>query len=481
MGRNVLFILSDEHNPKLLGAAGHPFIKTPALDRLAREGRRYTAAYCASPICVPSRAALATGRYTHETGNWDNAFPYAGSHRAWGHDLIAAGHECVSIGKLHYRDAEAPTGFSRQIEPMHVIDGVGDLIGCIRTPPVVRSTARKYIVEARPGASTYQHYDARTAEAAAHWLGHKAQHRDGPGWVLFVSLTCPHFPLVAPPELMALYPEDSLPDPIAFAEGSGVHPALADYARFMDFSTPPFTPAETRRAMSAYFALVTYMDGLVGKVVDALDTAGLADETTVIYTSDHGDNNGRNGVFGKSTMYEDSAGVPLILRGPGIAAGEVVTTPVSQIDLYPTILDLVDDGVPDPARATRHGVSLASGTPPAERPILSEYHATCSTGGIFMLRWRHWKYIHYAGYPPQLFDLAADPDELTDLAAEPRCAEIRARLAAMLETLLDPAETDRRAKRDQHDLVARHGGPETVLAAGALGYTPAPGERPDRG
>ena len=127
--QNILYIMSDEHNPKMLGCYGHGQVKTPNLDRLAAQGTRFTSAYTNSPICIPSRAAFATGRYTHETKYWDNAMPYDGAIKGWGHRLINEGLRVESIGKLHYRSENLPTGFSKQIMPMHVMDGIGQIWG----------------------------------------------------------------------------------------------------------------------------------------------------------------------------------------------------------------------------------------------------------------------------------------------------------------------------------------------------------------
>lgn len=480
MGRNLIILLSDEHGPRCLGAAGHPQVKTPNIDRLASEGTRFTGAYCTSPICVPARAGLATGLYPHQNHYWDNAFPYDGKIGSWGQKLIEAGHECVSIGKLHYRNETDPTGFSKQITPMHVINGLGDLVGMIRTDPPVRLGARKYIEDAGEGRTAYQEYDETTAKLAAEWLSEHAGRGGGePGWVLFVSFVCPHFPLKAPAEYLALYPEDEIVLPAELPNHADLHPAMMEYARLMNF-LPPFSEAQIRRALSAYLALTTFMDAQVGRVLEAVDRLGLGGSTTVLYTSDHGDNMGRNGLFGKSTMYEDSVGVPLVIRGPGIPAGKVVETPVSHVDLYPTALeivapDLAGDGEDLP------GTSLLAQIDGRERhyPVLSEYHATCSTGGIIMLRQGRLKYINYASYPEQLFDLEADPDELDDLAGDPRHRADLDRMRKTLFGLLDPAQVDAAAKADQEARIALHGGRAAVLSGGTLGYTPAPGEKPD--
>lgn len=480
MGRNAIILLSDEHSPRSLGVAGNPQVRTPNIDRLACEGTRFTNAYCTSPICVPARAGLATGLYPHQNHYWDNAFPYDGKIGSWGQKLIETGHECVSIGKLHYRNETDPTGFSRQIAPMHVINGLGDLVGMIRTDPPVRHGARKYIEDAGEGRTAYQEYDETTARLAVEWLSeHAGKDDEEPGWLLFVSFVCPHFPLRAPAEYLTLYPEDEIVLPGELPSHDDLHPAIMEYARLMNF-LPSFSEAQVRRALSTYFALVTFMDAQVGRVLDAVDSLGLGDRTTVIYTSDHGDNMGRNGLFGKSTMYEDSVGVPLVLRGPGIPSGKVVATPVSHVDFYPTMLELV---APEQATDGKEhpGTSLLAQIEGRARhyPVLSEYHATCSTGGITMLRQGALKYIHYARYPEQLFDLDTDTDELHDLAGDPRHQGELTRMREALFKLLDPAKVDAAAKADQEARIALHGGRAAILAGGTLGYTPAPGEKPD--
>ena len=147
--------MSDEHNPKFLGCAGHPFIETPHLDRLAARGTRFTSAYTCSPICVPARAAFATGRYVHEVGFWDNADAYDGSLPSWHHVLRQAGHRVASIGKLHFRGRPGDDhGWSEEILPMHIIDGIGDVKGLVRHNIPVRKGGDKMAKLAGPGEST---------------------------------------------------------------------------------------------------------------------------------------------------------------------------------------------------------------------------------------------------------------------------------------------------------------------------------------
>jgi choline-sulfatase len=202
---NLLFIMSDEHQARALGCAGHPLVKTPNLDRLANRGTRFTGAYTNSSICVPARAAFATGRYVHDIGYWCNAHPYDGRVPGWGHRLQETGHPVLSIGKLHYRDEADPTGFDTQVVPMYVVKGVGDVFGAVRDRLPERRRSRRLAEEIGPGESGYTRYDRQIRDEACRWLSEEAPNQDKP-WVLFVSFVCPHFPLIAPPEFYALYP-----------------------------------------------------------------------------------------------------------------------------------------------------------------------------------------------------------------------------------------------------------------------------------
>lgn len=479
---NLLVIMSDEHNPRVLGAAGHVLASTPQLDRLAARGTRFGSAYCTSPICVPSRAGFATGKYPHQVGYWDNADPYDGRVPSWHHLLRAAGHRVVSIGKLHFRGAPGDDhGFSEELLPMHVLDSVGDVKGLVREDIPRRNGFDKLAKLAGPGESPYTRYDREIAARAQRWLREDGRRRDPRPWALFVSFVCPHFPLIAPPRFYDLYPPGEIPLPKQYLPHERPqHPYLRDYDACVAYDLGfGGDHDKVRRALAAYLGLVSFMDDNVGKVLGALEDAGLADRTRVVYTSDHGDNVGARGLWGKSTMFEESAGVPLLMAGPGIPAGETRVTPVSHVDLFPFFLEAA--GCPAPQRDGRHGVSpLALSAPEhADRAVLSEYHAIGSTGGITLLRKGRWKYVRCVRYPPQLFDLASDPEELVDLAGNPTHRPRLAALEAELRRFCDPEEVDARAKRRQAELLARHGGREAALARGDLNYTPAPGQSAD--
>lgn len=479
--KNLLVLMSDEHNPRALGVAGHPLARTPNLDRLAARGTRFTSAYTTSPICVPARAGFATGKYPHQIGYWDNADPYDGAVASWHHKLRERGHRVVSIGKLHFRGLPGDDhGFSEELLPMHVVDGVGDLKGLVRDDIPRRNGYEKLAKLAGPGESPYTRYDRDIAASAQAWLQETASRRAERPWALFVSFVCPHFPLIAPPEFYGLYPLERIPLPKQYLPGQRPeHPYLRDYDACVAYDAGfGGDHSKVRRAIAGYLGLVSFMDDNVGKVLRALEDAGLADDTRVVYTSDHGDNLGARGLWGKSTMYEEAAGVPLILAGPGIAAGARCATPTSHVDLFPFFLECA--GAPVPVRGY-HGVSplaLAAGAH-TDRSVICEYHAIGSTGGITMLRKGRWKYVHCVRYRPQLFDLEKDPEELADLAGQPALRAKLAELEAEMRRFCDPEEVDARARLRQGELLARHGGREAALKRGDLNYTPAPGQAPD--
>ena len=479
--QNLLFILSDEHNKKVTGAYGHPLIRTPHLDRLAARGTRFTAAYTNCPICVPARAALATGRYVHAVKCWDNAIAYDGTPPAWGHRLMAQGHRAVSIGKLHYtRNSPAANGFDEEILPLHIVDGLGDLLGLIRDELPVRTGSRKLGPEAARGESEYTAYDRAITDAAVRWLREDAaRHRDRP-WALYVGYVAPHFPLVAPAEFFDLYPENEVPWPSQYAEGERPrHPFLEAMRASMQYDSGFTDAAMVRRAITAYFGLVSFLDHNIGRVLAALEQAGLMGDTRIVYSSDHGDNLGARGMWGKSTMFEESAGIPLIVAGEGVPAGRVSEVPVTLVDMYQTIVQGVG-ATPHADDAHLPGQSLfeiANGAA-RERVILSEYHAAAAIAASYMIRHGKYKYVHYVGMAPMLYDLAADPDELHDRGQDPGYAQVLADCERKLRTVVDPEATDRAARADQAAKIAAVGGREAIFKRGTFRYSPPPGVKP---
>ncbi len=472
-GQNVLIIMSDEHTRSVMGAYGNSLAKTPALDALAATGVRFDNAYTPSPICIPARASFATGKPVFEHACWSSAEPYYGQHQSWMHRLRDRGHEVVSIGKLHHRSAADDCGFSESILPMYLANGgLGWPQGLQRKPMVEFTDTRELAAQLGPGETDYTRYDRDITAAANDWLARRANGNARP-WVLFVSFISPHFPLVAPEPFFRLYDEVELPEPF---DRRGIqtmrHPAFEIMREFWDYADH-FDAESEVLGLRNYYGLCSFLDHNVGQVLAALEASGEAASTQVIYTSDHGDMIGNHGIWCKSYMYEDSAGIPMIVKGPGIAPG-INATPVSLNDIAATV-ELAVTGKSDATTEAWRGRPLTEfiAAPETERPVLSEYHDGGSPCGFYMLRLGRWKLVYFAeGHAPQLFDLEADPRELENLAENAAFTEQLETMKSALFDILDPEAVNTRAFEDQARMIERIGGLEAIHAMRSFNHTP---------
>lgn len=461
---NLIIITSDQHNKGMLGCYDNKYVKTPNLDRLAEEGTVFENAYCNSPLCVPSRASMATGDYASRNGYWDNAFAYGGEQASWGTRLTEKGYPVTTIGKLHFLNDSPETGFPDQRIPIHIKNGVGDIYGAIRDKEITRVQFREAINDAGVGKSDYITYDRAVARKAADYLKNEALQLDKP-FSLYVSLVTPHFPLTVPQEYLDLYPDrNSLKKPAQFdKEDWPHHPVIDDYRRYC--GTEDIDEDTAYEALRAYYALCTFMDEQVGVILDALEESGLADNTRIIYSSDHGDTMGEHGVFFKSTMYEGSAGVPLIVSGPDLPKGKRNKTNVSLVDLYPSVMECVGlDSHPDDKELP--GKSLwkyAKGEEDLDRKVFSEYYSFGIYTATYMLRKGAYKYVHYVDERPQLFNIEEDPDELVDLALDPTYKTKLDEMEEELREIVDIEEMNEKSKEAQKKLLEEHGGKEEFL------------------
>jgi len=239
------------------------------------------------------------------------------------------------------------------------------------------------------------------------------------------------------------------------------------------------TPTPSLRQVAAgYFGLISHLDEQLGAVRDTVRDLGLDRTTRLLYTSDHGELFGAHGLFGKKVLYDASAGVPMIIAGPGVPKGERRVAPVSHVDMFPTVLEAVG-ATPTAEDASLHGRPLwgpAAGGEDADRPVFAEYHAHGSPAGAFMLRQGRWKLIHYVGLPSQLFDIVADPRELHDLAEQPGHEAVIATLHEALLCFCDPDAADAQAKADQRARVEELGGRNAVMAEQLILFSPPPGQ-----
>ena len=478
--KNILVIMSDEHRRDAMGSMGS-IVKTPNLDKLASRGAVFENAYTPSPMCVPARAALACGDHVHRISNWDSATPYDGSKQSWMRVLRNRGMDMVSIGKLHFRSTGDDNGFSEEILPMHVVGGVGWPVGLLRERPPEFSSASELAANLGAGESSYKNYDLEITAAAEKWLSGKRNSKKP--WGAFVSLVSPHYPLIAPEKFYRIYDPVKIDMPIAYEPSERAdHQEIRNLANFFDYDRH-FDEIKIRKAKAAYYGLTSFMDDCVGRILTALEASGQSENTLVIYTSDHGEMLGDHGLWTKMVMYEASVGIPMIIAGPGIPAGRRVKTGATLLDIAATVQNVTGakDEQFSASPTGRSLIDLARQDDDLDRTVFSEYHDGGSTTGTFMVRWDHWKYVFYVGYPPQFFDLANDPDERTNLAgAENNSPSVSNALKQgnhRLMAICDPDEVNKRCFADQKRRIEELGGEEACLNAFAFNHTPTPTEQ----
>ena len=474
-GKNFIVLMSDEHTPSVMGAYGNEVVQTPHLDKLAASGVQFCSAYTPSPICVPARASFATGLSVFEHGCWSSAEPYYGQQQSWMHRLRQRGHDVVSIGKLHFRSAQDDHGFSEEQLPMYLTnDGKGWPQGLLRKPMAMFPAAAELAQNLGPGETSYTQSDRKVTAAAVDWLRQRDA-ADPTPWVLFVSLVCPHYPLSAPAEFYELYRNVDLLAP--FDRDPAIrlrHPVIDEMRRFWNYADYFDVESEVE-GLRNYYGLCSFMDDNIGQILAALEASGQADNTEVLYTSDHGDLIGNHGLWCKSFMYEDAVRVPMILKGPGITP-EINSTPVSLIDVGATI-ELAVAGEPkNPCDCWRNqwqsrALHQFIDHPEPDRPVLSEYHDGGSPCGFYMLRCGPWKYIYYSeGNPDLLFNLDHDPHELNNLID--RFPGEAASMRAQLFEICDPEAVNRQAFADQAVMIDKLGGIDVINSMASFNHTP---------
>ncbi|MGA2271439.1 MAG: sulfatase-like hydrolase/transferase [Bryobacteraceae bacterium] len=423
---NIVVICADEHGGPFLGSAGHPIVKTPNLDRLARAGVQFHSAYCGSPVCVPSRAGMMSGMFPSDVGSYCNSTSFKKPVPTWGNRLRDAGYECWASGKLDLT-AGNDYGF-HEVDTDHGHSGSPDITSLFRAPMCFRASVRNQV---NGSFQDRKSHDDTVFANALRFLREDARTLRKP-WAMYTGCLLPHPDFIAKPRYAAMYPPEAMPLPnVSLDYLDRRHPAFEQLANFQRFSSP-IDPARIRRARAAYFGMISELDGMVGALLDELEKAGQMDTTLVVYTSDHGEMLGDHGLWLKNLLLENAARVPLIMAGAGLPAGKSVHTPVMHVDMVATMLELA--GLPPDAKLRGHSlVPLARGVSGAHPGVAySESHSEGNCTGSFMIRKERWKYIYFTGYAPLLFDLGRDPGEQNDLAGRPETAAIQRELHAEL-------------------------------------------------
>jgi iduronate 2-sulfatase len=448
---NVLFIVSDDLNT-MLGCYGDPRAKTPHIDRLAARGVRFARAYCTLPLCGPSRNSFLTGLYPNSTGIVLNSQIFRQSipeHPSLPECFRRQGGFAARIGKLYHYNVPTSIGTSGHDDP-------ASWEATFNPAGVDRLEEEPRIFSLVPGQfggtlswyaspqSDERHTDGRVAAQAERVLELCAADPSRPFFVA-VGFFRPHTPFVAPrAPYFDWYPVEDMP------VVTGVEADQADLpAPALDSRKPEqerLTDDLRRQCLQAYLASISFMDAQLGRVLDALDRLGVAETTTIVFTSDHGYHMGEHGLWQKQSLFEESARVPLLVVAPGVSApGTVVATPVSQVDLYPTIAELCGLDAPptlqgqslvpllrDPTTAGRGwAVTQVVRRGPPQR---ANDDATRETFSGYSLRTPRWRYTEWdAGRRGrELYDHDADPRELVNLANDPAHAADVASLTELL-------------------------------------------------
>ncbi len=475
--QNLLIIFSDQHSKEKFGAYGNEFIKTPNLDKLCEEGTRFTNAYSNNPICCPARAVVATGDYCHKNGYWENCHAYNGEVESWGHRLNDQGYRVTTVGKLHFKTDTPDTGYVDQRIPLHIRGNVGDLTHCIREGIDRSALTHDTVLTSGAGESSYIDYDKQVTDVSLDIIRNELPKEDKP-WCLQIGYVAPHHPWIVPEEILDLYrPFDKLPFPIQWGlDERPMHEGLEFFRNEMGLNNPDITDEDIRRTVACYYAHCTYLDMNVGKIMDALRESGMAENTRILYFTDHGESMGDHRMFFKINMFEGSVAIPMVMAGEGIPKNHVVESAVSQIDIFPTVLDCVG-AKPKAEDADLPGTSLfkfMGDDVPEDRPVLSESHAIGVKSAIYMLRYKDYKLNYYVDFTPALYNIKEDPQELRDIANDPECKEVLDMMIAELRKLVDPEEMDRRAKEAQVKLMNAHGGYDAIFSQRMITASPVP-------
>jgi choline-sulfatase len=462
---NILLIMVDQLAAGWLPAYGHPVVQAPSLTALARDGVVFESAYCPSPLCLPSRAGLLTGKLPSRIGAYDNAAELPASSPTVAHHLRSHGYATSLAGKMHFVGPDQLHGFEERLTTdVYPAD-------LIWTPDWRRPVAERlpwyHTMESvlRPGvceASMQLDYDAEVTFQARRRIFDLARERSPDPFFLVVSFSHPHDPWEIPGRYWERYDPHAIAAPTVPAIPiSEADPYSRRLREMLGVDEAGLSAEQVRTARHAYFAAISYVDERIGEVLGALRDAGLDGETIVVFTADHGEMLGERGLWYKMSFFEPSAHVPLVVWAPGRAPAGRVVEPVSLLDLAPTLLELVAHPRAEELAAELDGASLAPllDGRAAARPaaVVAEYLAEGVNSPALMIRRGPHKFVSCGADPDQLYDLDADTHELVNLADRSAEEDLRAAFRDEVAARWDVDALERRvieSQRERH-LVAR--------------------------
>ncbi|GHF39242.1 choline-sulfatase [Seohaeicola zhoushanensis] len=417
---NILVLMVDQLNGTFFPDGPCDWLHAPNLKRLAARSVRFANCYTASPLCAPGRASFMSGQLPSVTGVYDNAAEFPSALPTYAHHLRRAGYNTILSGKMHFVGPDQLHGFEERLttdiypadfgwtpdytKPGERIDWWYHNLGSVTGAGVAEITNQL-------------EYDDEVAFNAVQKVYDLARGHDARPWCLTVSFTHPHDPYVARRKYWDLYKDCGhlLPAVPAIPYGD-----LDQHSRRIfdanDWRGFEITEEDVRRSRRAYFANISYIDEKIGEILEALEST--LQEAVVLFVSDHGDMLGERGLWFKMSFFEGSSRVPLMFSAPSLAPG-LVTTPVSTIDVCPTLCDLVGLQMDEVAPWTSgHSLIGLAAAGKRSEPVLMEYAAEASIAPLVAIRSGRYKYTRCSMDPEQLFDLEADPNELFNLVGD---------------------------------------------------------------
>lgn len=421
---NILFIITDDQRYDTIHALGNDAIRTPAMDSLVASGTAFTNPYIqggtGGAICVSSRAMILTGRTLWRAPNDGKGLPL------WPEVMKEAGYTTCGVGKWH----NGPAAYARCFAGGGTIF-FGGMSNQAKVPVHDFSPTGKYPKASERIENKFS--SELFSDTAIRFL---REYKDAKPFFLWLAYTAPHDPRTAPPPYDTMYDPATLPLPKNFLPE---HPWDNGDVRGRDEMLAPFprTPGVVRKHLADYYACISYVDSQIGRVLAALQEAGRAEDTLVVFTGDNGLALGQHGLFGKQSVYEHSVRVPLVMRGPGVAAGAQQNGFVYNYDIFPTVCEMA--GVPVPR--TVEGRSLAPVLAGRAKAVRDSVVAAYRDFQRMVRDERH-KLIKYSvkgERHTQLFDLSDDPWEMKNLADDPAYAKPLAALETQMKRCLKDA------------------------------------------
>jgi len=407
-----------------------------------------------------------TGKYVHQIDNWMNGVPLDREEMTWPKRLNSAGIPSTMLGKMDFCGEYQDGGFtdhkilrrrpafdsipmkkpflprlnnySREDKRRHLV------MAGTRTEEIISDGG--FIGERDDKIGNYDH-DRIVTNYALDYLKKKGVKDKESPWALYIGLLQPHWPFRVPDKYFNMYYPDNIELPVdGHFPNRRLHPALRNFQKGLDLGK--VTDEMLRKVIAAYYGMITCMDDMVGEVLDELEKQGMADDTYIIYTTDHGESLGEHGLFYKVCSYEGSVGVPLIISGPEIPCSKSIDWPVSLVDMYPTIMDMAGLKTEED-RPGASWLSLVKGEKhKRDDYVFSEFHGSFFKHAWYMLVKGDFKYTYYVNDRPTLYNLKNDPHEINDLVLNKEYAGILKQFNSLLLKIVDPEETDLRAKKD---------------------------------